>query len=533
MKSSRSSVLIWILVVFNALFFTAAALVPRRVPPRAWLVPALANVALGLWMSRSRRVLEDEAVAQQPIEWPVILFTLDARGRIFNCNAQARALFGLGEGGETTLPQVVHPDEEALNTRLLALMGNGTARDCTQERRCFGRGGTMFQALWHLRFFEPRPGAQQSATVLVEDISTLRTLEAQLSRSQQSLHDLHEIVAGQQLEEQVRALLELGRRRFGVETGFVAQRREGKLRLLEVRSEDPRLRRNTGYSLSETKVEGPLCRPLGPRGLAHAPFESDPNKVYLPSLEPVFIHQGETYMGAPIVAEGVVWGGLHFSDAEGRAAIEDEDKRFLGSMAAWLGGEIERRQIRARLEEQQKELLEAAIQLENLAVRDGLTGAKNRRAFDEHLRTEWLRSRRYKTPLSLVLLDVDKFKSFNDTFGHPAGDEVLKKVAQVLGDSIRNIDFLARYGGEEFVLLLPNTDASGALIVADRLREQLQEAQWLLRPVTASFGVATLSAQMEAPKSLLQAADEALYCSKEAGRNRVTHAQDVAASASA
>ncbi len=522
MKSARAQAgLLWTLVLFNALFFIGAALMPRRVPPRAWAVPALVNVALGLWISRSRRAGGEGTAAQHAVEWPVPLFTLDARGRIFDCNGSARALFGLGESGQSTLSQVAHPDEEAQNVRLLAAMSSGAARDCAQERRCFGRGGAMFEGRWHLRFFEARAGGQKSATVLVEDISQLRVLEAQLSRSQQSLHDLHEVVAGQQLEEQVGALLELGRRRFGVETGFVAQRREGKLRLLEVRSQDPRLRRNASYSLSETKLEGPLCRPLGPRGLAHAPFEDE-------APEPVFVHAGETYLGAPIVAEGVVWGGLHFSDAEARAAIEDEDRQFLGSMAAWLGGEIERRQISARLEVQQKELLEAAVQLENLAVRDGLTGAKNRRAFDEHLQTEWLRARRYKTPLSLVLLDVDKFKGFNDSFGHPAGDEVLKKVAQVLGDSIRTIDFLARYGGEEFVLLLPNTDAAGAIIVTERLREHIQQAQWLLRPVTASFGVATLGVEMAAPGALLQAADEALYHSKAAGRNRVTHAQDVA-----
>ena len=528
--TSRSQSGLWLLVLFNALFFVAAALVPRKLPPRAWAAPAVANVVMAAWLFAWRRRAASAAGSEQSVEWPVALLTLEASGRISNSNASARALLGLGQGRDGTLASVTHPEEAQLNGRLLASMSTGAARDHAEERRCFGRAGAEFQTRWHLRFSLPATGGKQSATVLVEDISPLRAVEADLSRARQSLSDLHNIVSGQHLEEQVGALLDLGRRRFGVETAFVSQQREGKMRLLHVRSQDPRLRRKSSYTLAETREEGPLRRPLGPRGLAHASFECQPDQA---AHAPVFVHQGETYLGAPIIVEGAAWGGLHFSDAEARGEIGEEDRQFLATMTSWLGGEIERRQARARLEEQQKELLEAAIQLENLAVRDGLTGAKNRRAFDEHLASEWARSRRYRTPLSLVLLDVDKFKLFNDSFGHPAGDEVLKKVAQVLGDSIRNIDFLARYGGEEFVLLLPNTDAEGAMIVAERLRENIASAQWLLRPVTASFGVATLSAsvmnmEMKAPADLLQAADGALYRSKEAGRNRVTHAEAVA-----
>ena len=140
-------------------------------------------------------------------------------------------------------------------------------------------------------------------------------------------------------------------------------------------------------------------------------------------------------------------------------------------MAEWVGGEIERENARAALAQQQRDLLAANGKLESLATHDGLTEAKNRRAFNEKLAEEWSRAIRYGTPLSLVMFDVDKFKSYNDTYGHQAGDGVLKLLARTVMGLVRGTDFFARYGGEEFALILPNTDAEGALILAERLRE--------------------------------------------------------------
>src|SRR5205085_7620259 len=109
--------------------------------------------------------------------------------------------------------------------------------------------------------------------------------------------------------------------------------------------------------------------------------------------------------------------------------------------------------------------------LQALAITDGLTGLKNHRAFQEKLAEEFERSCRQNLPLSLLLLDVDKFKHYNDTYGHPAGDQVLKMVAALLGETVRPADFVARYGGEEFVILLPGMDAEGAVTLAERVRE--------------------------------------------------------------
>jgi len=178
-----------------------------------------------------------------------------------------------------------------------------------------------------------------------------------------------------------------------------------------------------------------------------------------------------------------------------------------------------------------KQRLEAINKkLEALAKLDGMTGLKNHRAFQERLTSEFQRAVRYSTPLSLLLLDVDHFKSYNDTFGHPAGDEVLKTVAAKLLEGARGVDFVARYGGEEFVVILPHTDREGALALADRFRISIEKSDWTSRAVTASFGVVTLVEGMQEPIELINEADKALYVSKARGRNRVTHSLDVSSS---
>ncbi len=183
----------------------------------------------------------------------------------------------------------------------------------------------------------------------------------------------------------------------------------------------------------------------------------------------------------------------------------------------------EQREIaNARLEAANSELAAANARLEALAMTDGLTGLKNHRSFQEKLTEEFDRSRRYHTPLALIMLDVDKFKLFNDTFGHPAGDEVLKQVAGALRDAARATDFVARYGGEEFILILPDTDAEGAMILAERMRQTVASQSWERQAVTVSMGVATLHPATSTPGCLVEHADTALYRSKQNGRNQVT-----------
>jgi diguanylate cyclase (GGDEF)-like protein len=121
------------------------------------------------------------------------------------------------------------------------------------------------------------------------------------------------------------------------------------------------------------------------------------------------------------------------------------------------------------------------------------------------------------------MLDVDFFKQYNDAFGHPAGDDVLRLVASSLKENTREHDVVARYGGEEFAVLLPATPAEDAMVSAERIRRMLEQIAWPHCPVTASLGVATTSANIPASAALVEAADQALYRSKRTGRNRVTH----------
>lgn len=174
--------------------------------------------------------------------------------------------------------------------------------------------------------------------------------------------------------------------------------------------------------------------------------------------------------------------------------------------------------------------------LTGLVSRDSLTLVANRRAFDERIQVEWKTANRHKTPLSLLMIDIDNFKSFNDTYGHQAGDHCIRRVAQVIGKSVlRGTDFVARYGGEEFSIILPATDARGAHTVAERVRHHVQLLRLMHKTspaseyVTVSVGVATALPSKEGSsiQELIEAADKALYRSKNRGRNCVSTDADI------
>jgi diguanylate cyclase (GGDEF)-like protein/PAS domain S-box-containing protein len=176
--------------------------------------------------------------------------------------------------------------------------------------------------------------------------------------------------------------------------------------------------------------------------------------------------------------------------------------------------------------------------LTTLATEDALTGLANRRRFDERLQEEWARAYRDGKPLSLLMIDVDHFKKFNDQYGHPAGDACLRSVAKMLaGEARRPGDLAVRYGGEEFVLLLPNTEAAGCELVGESIRTELRKlcVIHVLNPpskrVTVSLGGATMwpNAQRSTESSLITAADQALYAAKDGGRDRLVMSGQVVA----
>ncbi len=173
--------------------------------------------------------------------------------------------------------------------------------------------------------------------------------------------------------------------------------------------------------------------------------------------------------------------------------------------------------------------VEAQAELVRLAATDPLTGLSNRRVLDNRLDEEWLRARRNGSAMSVLFVDVDYFKKFNDTYGHAAGDEVLIAVAECIASVVRrSVDLEARYGGEEFAVVLPETSAQGALVIAEKIRKKVQAISVFYEPdaqgsVTVSVGCATcLPAQGGSVSGLMAQADAQLYVAKSAGRNRVS-----------
>ncbi|HBC76412.1 MAG: hypothetical protein A2008_01345 [Candidatus Wallbacteria bacterium GWC2_49_35] len=171
-------------------------------------------------------------------------------------------------------------------------------------------------------------------------------------------------------------------------------------------------------------------------------------------------------------------------------------------------------------------------EVERLASIDGMTGVFNYRYFYSHLSTEIQRARRYSLALAVIMLDIDHFKSFNDMYGHQAGDDVLRATGKILNDEARKIDIVARYGGEEFILVAPETDLQGALGLAERIRDKIEKNNYIVKSkngslslkVTVSIGVSSFTDPGACDNdTLIKAADDALYHAKHSGRNRVCY----------
>jgi diguanylate cyclase (GGDEF)-like protein/PAS domain S-box-containing protein len=200
------------------------------------------------------------------------------------------------------------------------------------------------------------------------------------------------------------------------------------------------------------------------------------------------------------------------------------------ALAAHLEEELARAQsLNHELETKREELASTNRRLAEMAETDSLTGLKNRHRFYEAFEEALERSARNGLSLSVLMLDVDHFKPYNDSFGHLAGDAVLRDLGELLRACLRPYDLAARYGGEEFALILSETDSSGSRQVAERLRAAVESRNWPLRPITISLGAATTTGPRARSTDLLDAADQAMYFSKHRGRNCVTHANDLSA----
>jgi diguanylate cyclase (GGDEF)-like protein/PAS domain S-box-containing protein len=222
-----------------------------------------------------------------------------------------------------------------------------------------------------------------------------------------------------------------------------------------------------------------------------------------------------TYICIPILAQGEALGILHFQTTDEVPQLAESDLSFKTTFAGQLGLSIANIRLRDALRVQ--------------SVKDPLTGLYNRRYLEETLDREVRRAARSEQPLGILMLDLDHFKKFNDTYGHDAGDAVLREAAAFLTRSIRIEDTVCRFGGEEFVIILPTASLEAASMRAERIRSKLQEVTVLhqgrsLGRITVSVGVAAFPVHGLSPKDLLAAADAALYRAKRDGRDRVVTA---------
>ena len=218
---------------------------------------------------------------------------------------------------------------------------------------------------------------------------------------------------------------------------------------------------------------------------------------------------------------------------KGAAEVADGDlavdlpaaKGEVGDLTEVFNHMVERlRHGRQELDAVNEKLRNQNEELERLSVSDSLTGLHNRRHLTQRLAEELAGSFRHKGSFTVLMADVDEFKKYNDAFGHPAGDEVLKKVAKILLASTRSVDCTARYGGEEFAVLLPKTTGEPAMEVAERIRNRVAQEEFFGRKITISIGVAEFPEHGATAEAVMSRADEALYDAKRGGRNRIVRA---------
>jgi diguanylate cyclase (GGDEF)-like protein len=283
-----------------------------------------------------------------------------------------------------------------------------------------------------------------------------------------------------------------------------------------------------------TTVFPGYTRPLGSGVVGHVAATGEAELINDVTNYPNYV---ETVPGArselcvPVRHHGVIVAVLNLEST--RLAAFHDQLPLLTGVADQIAGAIacgqlyaELKKVTAQLEQKTQALEDAnshlgrAIEtLHRISTQDGLTDVFNRRHFDDTLALEWRRATRNGLPLSLLLVDIDYFKTYNDTNGHPAGDEVLRRVADLLREAVqRAADVVARYGGEEFAVLLPETDAGHAQRVAESIRASVEQHG----VVTVSIGAATATPSRDRPpQDLVKHADDALYRAKREGRNRV------------
>ena len=331
--------------------------------------------------------------------------------------------------------------------------------------------------------------------------------------------------------EQVRELLSMGCERFGLEIGILSNIVDNRYRVVhQVSPDDVPLADEAEFNLPETYCAETIAagKPVCFEHVANSKMCTHPAYAAFAL---------ESYIGIPIRLEGEVYGTLNFSSPYPRkrefSAIDIDALKLMG---IWIEGELSRLQYQTKILQQAEELAERNKQLNKMARTDGLTHVGNRHSFYEELIKQIKFAQRLNNPLSIVMLDLDNFKQYNDTYGHLAGDKALVVISKTINELARETDYLARYGGEEFILLLPDTDDKYAVQAAERFRAAVNNIKSLECPVSSSYGVSTyFPGRKHNPdydalfEKLISEADQALYYSKKQGKNCIHHYSSVVA----
>jgi len=242
----------------------------------------------------------------------------------------------------------------------------------------------------------------------------------------------------------------------------------------------------------------------------------DITKINLQSAPTDWLYKSASFISYPIAIGDRKIGVLNLTDRADGDVYSNFDLELLDAIVPQLAVAIDRAELKHK-----------AGEFEQLSLTDALTGLLNRRYLEERLTEEIKRSNRHKFTLSFMMIDVDDFKSYNDSFGHMEGDKALQIVGNCLKENLRGADVAARYGGEEFSILLPQTNSSEAVIIANRIRNRVETEFFPNRQVTISIGIASGSLSLNTARDLVSAADKALYEAKRRGKNNVQIYEDL------
>lgn len=330
-------------------------------------------------------------------------------------------------------------------------------------------------------------------------------------RSVDTLQRLHSITADAELDHEAKmaAILELGSRHYGLDLAILSNVQGDVYRVEHCHDPVGALLPGATFDFAGTYCIHAL-NAGGPVGFHHA-------GVSQIRTHPCYRDFGlEAYIGSTIQVNGAVYGTLNFSSVRPCEPFSRDDLVFMQMLADTVGYEIHQKILREQLSVQ--------------ARTDELTGLANRRAVMDSLRWQISLSLRSDLPLTVMSLDLDHFKRINDTWGHAAGDNILRGVSQLLEAVTRDVDLCGRFGGEEFIVVLPGTDSDGGCVFGERLRRRLSETLVAVSEsesvtVTVSAGLTSLQPG-DTVESMLNRADRALYQAKQSGRDRICVAEE-------